>query len=631
MKKVFLSLLLFLVPTMVSAASYEITDYYIQAEVLNNGDMQVEEILVLDGTFNGYERDLDYEVELDDGYDTTSLYQAHGISDITVEAKYIDSFTESLFSDTSFTEFDSVAYANNGESGKYILSNLYGGYRIRMYYPASNEKVAFRISYTLDNVVVMHNDVAELYWPFIGDGFIDHLENVDITVTLPGISSSENFRVWAHGPLYGDVEMTEDGAHIHLDELDSGEVVDVRMLFDTSLITDTSDIKKSNENSFERIVGIEAERKEAADALEAELLKKYNFVVISSIIMGVAVIGLTIFVYFKYGKTPKSSYYSKYNREFIDDYGVEVIDYLMKRKITPNALSAAIMNLIYKKNISVKEITSDKKKVKDYEFTLENMTNLSDNDILLVNFLFDTVGKGKVNEKSQKTFTTKELKAYASGTKTCETFIKRYTAWKDAVLKAGEDEDFFESSNAPKMIGLIMLVLSIFLLMYIVVNQVDFWPSYLVIMLTVIFFIYTIAVYKKTQKGSEHYARWKAFKNFLNDFGSFELKELPEIILWERYLVYATVFGLADKVEKSMNVYIQELDLSQMNVDYTPMFFYINFSPILHSSINNAVNSAYQSRAANYANTHSSSAGSGFGGGFGGGSGFSGGGGGRGF
>lgn len=631
MKKVFLSLLLFLVPTMVSAASYEITDYYIQAEVLNNGDMQVEEILVLDGTFNGYERDLDYEVELDDGYDTTSLYQAHGISDITVEAKYIDSFTESLFSDTSFTEFDSVAYANNGESGKYILSNLYGGYRIRMYYPASNEKVAFRISYTLDNVVVMHNDVAELYWPFIGDGFIDHLENVDITVTLPGISSSENFRVWAHGPLYGDVEMTEDGAHIHLDELDSGEVVDVRMLFDTSLITDTSDIKKSNENSFERIVGIEAERKEAADALEAELLKKYNFVVISSIIMGVAVIGLTIFVYFKYGKTPKSSYYSKYNREFIDDYGVEVIDYLMKRKITPNALSAAIMNLIYKKNISVKEITSDKKKVKDYEFTLENMTNLSGNDILLVNFLFDTVGKGKVNEKSQKTFTTKELKAYASGTKTCETFIKRYTAWKDAVLKAGEDEDFFESSNAPKMIGLIMLVLSIFLLMYIVVNQVDFWPSYLVIMLTVIFFIYTIAVYKKTQKGSEHYARWKAFKNFLNDFGSFELKELPEIILWERYLVYATVFGLADKVEKSMNVYIQELDLSQMNVDYTPMFFYINFSPILHSSINNAVNSAYQSRAANYANTHSSSAGSGFGGGFGGGSGFSGGGGGRGF
>ncbi len=134
-------------------------------------------------------------------------------------------------------------------------------------------------------------------------------------------------------------------------------------------------------------------------------------------------------------------------------------------------------------------------------------------------------------------------------------------------------------------------------------------------------------MYKKTIKGSEHYSRWKAFKNFLNDFGSFELKELPEIILWERYLVYATIFGLADKVEKSMNVYISELDLSQMNYDYTPVFFYINISPMINASVNNAINSAYNRQAANYANTHSSSSsGGGFGGGFSSGGGFGGGG-----
>ena len=62
MKKVFLSLLLFLLPTMVSAANYKITDYYIHADVLNNGDMKIEEILVLDGTFNVYERDFNYEI-----------------------------------------------------------------------------------------------------------------------------------------------------------------------------------------------------------------------------------------------------------------------------------------------------------------------------------------------------------------------------------------------------------------------------------------------------------------------------------------------------------------------------------------------------------------------------------------
>ena len=32
--------------------------------------------------------------------------------------------------------------------------------------------------------------------------------------------------------------------------------------------------------------------------------------------------------------------------------------------------------------------------------------------------------------------------------------------------------------------------------------------------------------------------KWTAFKKFLNDFGSFDVKELPEIKLWERYLVF---------------------------------------------------------------------------------------------
>ena len=99
----------------------------------------------------------------------------------------------------------------------------------------------------------------------------------------------------------------------------------------------------------------------------------------------------------------------------------------MKRQITPNALSASIMNLIYKKNISVKEIESTKKKEKVYEFTLENQEKLSGSEVILIGFLFDTVGGEKLNDKNQKIFTTKDLKSYASGSKTCSKFIKSYT------------------------------------------------------------------------------------------------------------------------------------------------------------------------------------------------------------
>ena len=55
MKKVILSLFLLLVPSFVKAASYQITDQLIEAEILNNGDLRISELIVMDGTFIGYE------------------------------------------------------------------------------------------------------------------------------------------------------------------------------------------------------------------------------------------------------------------------------------------------------------------------------------------------------------------------------------------------------------------------------------------------------------------------------------------------------------------------------------------------------------------------------------------------
>ena len=80
-----------------------------------------------------------------------------------------------------------------------------------------------------------------------------------------------------------------------------------------------------------------------------------------------------IYIYWKYDRKIKTSFDQTYYRDFPLDYGPWVIDYLMKKKITPNAMSASIMNLIYKKNIKVEEVKGKKKK--DYKFILNNQDN----------------------------------------------------------------------------------------------------------------------------------------------------------------------------------------------------------------------------------------------------------------
>ncbi len=626
MRKVIWSLCLFCLPLFVSAASVEVTDFLVDAQILEDGDMIVREIIVADGSFNWFERDLLYTndtLELTDSFANNAIYNAGDIKDIIVKTKKVDDVSFDTFLDDDFEESIKVSYGTDGSEKKFTVNTLSGGYRVRIYDYTNQDKVAFYLEYRVEDVLVLHRDVAELYWTFVPDGFEDTLQNVLVRVSLPKTDTSNYFRFWAHGNLDGEIiDLDDKTVEAKISEVLPGESVDIRLTFDTSIVDAKRVLKHSNVTALDGILEVETKRAEEANLLRDELISKRNRAIVLSFVLIGSILGLGVFIYFKYGKSPKSNYYSKYNREFIDEYNVEVIDYLMHRKITPNALSASIMNLIYKKNISVKEL----EKNRNYEFTLIHLDKLNDSEKLLVDFLFDTVGKNKVNTENQKTFTLKDLKKYASGTKTCTSFIKSYTAWQANVLEHGKSENFFTDSGVPKIIGLFVLFVAIFLLMYIIHNQIDFIMSYVAIFLSVIFFIYTLVIYKKTKKGSEHFARWKAFRNFLDDFGSFKLKELPEIILWERYLVYATIFGLADKVEASMNVHIKEID---MNAEYVPVFTYIHISPFIYSSFNDAVSSAYNRQAANYANTHSSrSSGGGFGGGFSSGGGFGGGGGG---
>jgi len=635
MKKLILGLVIFLfTPLMVSASDIEVkvTNFFVDAYILENGDMQVNELIVAKGNYNWYERDLLFknnDLDISNNYENNAIYNASDISNILIKAKSVSNVSFDTIKETDFEQFSFVNSAVNGDRAKYTVKSIDGGKRYRTYYRTYDNTTAFLIQYTVKDVVVLHNDVAELYWTFVPDGFEEDLHNIKIKVHLPEEDKSNNFRFWAHGNLSGDIEnINQNEVYATISDVFSGESVDVRITFDKSLVNENLVFKKSNNVALDKIIEVETERANIANQLREEIRAKYYFVVYGSIGFYLITIILFVFIYFKYGKSPKSGYYSKYNREFIDDYNVEVIDYLMNKRITPNAMSASIMNLVYKKNLSVEEIAKEKSSKKDYKFTLENENDINNSEKMLIQFLFDRVGKGNI-ENDKKFFTTMDLKKYADGTKTCNQFISSYTKWKNDILAKGKKEAFYESFGTPKIIGIVLLIISFMLFMFTISNEVDFIPAYFVIVLGIVFFMYTLLVDRKTKKGAEHYDKWKAFKNFLNDFGTFELKELPEIVLWERYLVYATIFGLADKVQKSMNVRINELDLSAANYDYYPSFVYINIGHSINNSINQALNSAYSRQAANYANSHSSSSsGGGFGGGFSSGGGFGGGGGG---
>ena len=109
-------------------------------------------------------------------------------------------------------------------------------------------------------------------------------------------------------------------------------------------------------------------------------------------------------------------------------------------------------------------------------------------------------------------------------------------------------------------------------------------------------------------------------KLYLNKFSSINTKEVMEVHLWDEYLMFAYIFGIADKVTKQLKNLYPEV-IKDYNIDFDTLL-YINY--ISTRSVNAASNA--RSRAESY-----SSGGGGFSSGGGGGGSFGGGGGGGGF
>lgn len=111
----------------------------------------------------------------------------------------------------------------------------------------------------------------------------------------------------------------------------------------------------------------------------------------------------------------------------------------------------------------------------------------------------------------------------------------------------------------------------------------------------------------------------KGLKRFLLDFSSIEDKKVIEVKLWEEYLMFASILGIADEVEKQIGKLCPEFN-QYSNIDYTYTLYATR--RFMYGGVRSASN-AYEA-----AHSSSYSGGGGFSSFGGGGGGFSGGGGG---
>ena len=110
------------------------------------------------------------------------------------------------------------------------------------------------IEYTITDVVVLHNDVAEMYWNVLGEEFEETITDFQVKIHLPGEDS--DVRIWTHGPLTGENKIIDSKTLFFQDKnVDNYTAETVRIMFNKNLVPTAT--KKSNVDGRENILKYE--------------------------------------------------------------------------------------------------------------------------------------------------------------------------------------------------------------------------------------------------------------------------------------------------------------------------------------------------------------------------------------
>lgn len=407
-------LLILIVPKSVYAEDkeYFIDKLNIEAEILNNGDVVINELIEyrFNGNFNGVYRNL--ELNGSEGY------LINGVS-------VIDSVGNTT----------NLAKEDNGADNTYQINNNSSETQIKIFSKSSNESKMFKLNYTIKGAAKKYSDYSNLYWNFYTVKNIDSVKEGSLKIHLKDTNFDVKTLIY---DIYGDGEITTSNTEkiitINFKELTS--LIGIEMKFQKDYLTIPEETisyeENNNYNNFNNYY------KEEKDNNATSII----------LIVFTAISGVVGFFALEKSKFNKevNKYREKYiftNEEFIME--------------PPSDLPPALLNLLINESDSSEEMvvttlfylankgyyrmeekdSSAKKKTKDLIFTRINEDKAVNYNHL--EYIIDWFSDYEVNGS----FSMKQIKKIIASNKGAKVFIKKVEYFLNKVREDGEELGFY--------------------------------------------------------------------------------------------------------------------------------------------------------------------------------------------
>ncbi|MDO5688374.1 MAG: DUF2207 domain-containing protein [Pseudoscardovia radai] len=566
---------------------------------------------------------------LDDRMSTTYTKQGFqdpsSVSSGTWDSRYAGHWY--LYDTTDAKDFDPATDAVTPDAGGSTKKTLELGWNIA---EASSGTYTFRITMTFDDVATQYSDISYFQWEPISAQNTVPIIKCTGTIRMPHGADGSDVAAWLHSDANSTYSVADDGTMTFTaTHIQPGQYLDPVFIVDNGAMGDVQrtapDTAASTTGMRQTIIDQENQKRSDYLAAQQHEARLSIMLVIAMIVLGVLLIIWAMvgaFVSYRNSQYRGGMQYWREPPSLSPAAAARmnsVIEQTGASEVNARSLSSTLLSLASKHCImlapgpqdwytDIDVMHADQSTVRPFIAQIAsshsrhstrltttialtvprnaplNAYNLSASERRLFELLEDAaeeLGKRQFDLKEMTGCmeeSTKMQQAYRSFETACDCEFAALSATRSQPMLCG----------APAIVGFLYL-LGLFA---IVVSTTLPMVRYLAMGAGTVVsaFVVFATIYGSSTAFTEDGQKWaqqvQCFKNYLLDYSHFNDRDVRDLVLWDRYLVYAAAFGISKKVVKELYLaapQMRDIDWVDSTIDNSLLYLYISPRANLYS------------------------------------------------